>query len=67
MRRIEARVDELGECPTWDERSGRLLRIDIIGRRLLSCGFDGERPEAVSLGEFPGSFARRRNGGLLMA
>jgi L-arabinonolactonase len=67
MRRIEARVDELGECPTWDERSGRLLRIDIIGRRLLSCGFDGERPEAVSLVEFPGSFALRRNGGLLMA
>jgi len=35
MSRIEARADELRECPTWDERSGRLLRIDLIGRRFL--------------------------------
>jgi L-arabinonolactonase len=67
MRRIEARADELGECPTWDERSGRLLHIDVIGRRLLSCGCDGGQPEEVSLAEIPGSFALRRNGGLLMA
>ena len=63
MRRIEARADKLGECPTWDERSGRLLRIDVIGRRLLSCGFDGGQPEAVSLAEIPGSFALRRMAG----
>jgi len=67
MRRIEARTDELGECPTWDERSGRLLRIDVIGRRLLSCGCDGGQPKEVSLAENPGSFALRRDGGLLMA
>lgn len=67
MRRIDSQADELGECPTWDERSGRLLRIDVIGRRLLSCGFDGGQPDAVSLAETPGSFALRRNGGLLMA
>lgn len=67
MRRIETRADQLGECPTWDERSGRLLRIDAIGRRLLSCESDGGQPEVVDLAEIPGSFALRRNGGLLMA
>jgi L-arabinonolactonase len=67
MHRIEARADELGECPTWDELSGRLLHIDVIGRRLLSCEPDGGQAEEVSLAEIPGSFALRRNGGLLMA
>lgn len=67
MRRVEARADELGECPTWDAHSRRLLRIDVTGRRFLSCEFDGGQPEALSLAEIPGSFALRRHGGLLMA
>lgn len=67
MRCVDVRSDELGECPTWDERSGRLLRIDVTGRKLRSCGFEGEDPEEVGLSEYPGSFALRGNGGLLMA
>lgn len=67
MRYVDVRSDELGECPTWDERSQYLLRIDVTCRRLLSCQFDGRQAEAISLAEIPGSFALRRHGELLMA
>lgn len=67
MRRIGTEADALGECPTWDDRSARLLRIDVTGRRLLSCDEDGGEAKAVGLPEIPGSVALRQDSGLLIA
>jgi L-arabinonolactonase len=67
MRRIGCDADELGECPTWDDRSGRLLRIDVTGRRLTSCDPEGAGAETIDLPEIPGSIALREDGGLLVA
>lgn len=67
MRRVSKEADGLGECPTWDERSARLLRIDVTGRKLIACDVDGRESGALALSETPGSFALRRDGGLLLA
>jgi L-arabinonolactonase len=67
MRCIVAEADGLGECPTWDERAGRLLWIDVTGRRLSGCNFDGSELERQALPDIPGSFALRELGGRLTA
>jgi L-arabinonolactonase len=67
MHRISSESDELGECPTWDERSARLLRIDVIGRKFLVCDAGGSESTVVALPGIPGSFAPRRGSGLLVA
>ena len=58
--------DQLGDCPTWDESTQRLVWIDIIGKRMSSCGPDGSALERRPFHEIPGSFALREHGGLLL-
>ena len=67
MRLLVAEPDCLGDCPTWDGTFERLVWIDIIGKRLSSCGPDGSAVTRHTLQETPGSFALRAGGGLLMA
>ena len=67
MRRITDQLDTLGECPTWDDRLGRFRWIDVTGKTLQSCNPDGSDRTAQATADFPGSFALRQNGGLLVA
>jgi len=67
MRRITTEQDNLGECPTWDNRSGRFCWIDVTGKKLQSCNPDGTDRIERTVEDFPGSFALRENGGLLVA
>jgi sugar lactone lactonase YvrE len=58
---------ELGEGPAWDERSSRLLFVDILGHMLHS--FDPERGEVdtLDLGVAVCAVAPRRRGGAVLA
>jgi sugar lactone lactonase YvrE len=60
---VEGR-DLLGECPLWDERSGALWWVDILGPALMK--YDGV-VTAYPLPEAMGSFAFRERGGMLAA
>jgi sugar lactone lactonase YvrE len=57
--------DLLGECPLWDERSGTLWWVDILGPALKKLV--GGSVVAYPLPEPMGSFAFRERGGLLGA
>ncbi|AUW58170.1 calcium-binding protein [Sphingobium sp. SCG-1] len=67
MRRVTPQLDHLGECPTWDERTGTFLWINVTGKKLLSCKPDGSEREELTVEDYPGSFALRENGGRLVA
>ena len=67
MRRVTLEQDQLGECPTWDARSGRFFWIDVTGKKLLSCSPDGTSREELCVDDYPGSFALRETGGRLVA
>jgi sugar lactone lactonase YvrE len=66
VRLVVGEPDQLGDCPTWDESTQRLFWIDIIGKRLSSCGPNGSALERQTLNEIPGSFALRERGGMLL-
>lgn len=66
MRTFVTDTDNLGECPVWDERTGRLHWIDVTGKRISSCASDGSDVVRTSLDDIPGSFALRENGGYLI-
>jgi sugar lactone lactonase YvrE len=62
-----ARAD-LGEGPVWDAATGRLIWVDILGRRVHQ--FSPEDDTDVIVLETPsdvGAVAPRRNGGLVLA
>ena len=67
MRSLSEERDQLGEGPVWDDRTGRLAWIDVVGKRLSSCGPNGVGLEREALAENPGSFAFRQDGGRLVA
>jgi sugar lactone lactonase YvrE len=67
MRIAIPSADQLGECPTWDDASNCLRWIDIVGKRLCSWSSDSLQIKGCALPETPGSFALRRDAGLLMA
>lgn len=56
MRRIGELHTELGECPVWDDRIGRLVLEDIDGRRIHRVDIDTGAVETRSLPARPGSF-----------
>jgi sugar lactone lactonase YvrE len=59
--------DLLGECPLWDERSGLLWWVNILGPS-LKCFDPGKNLTwETPLPESMGSFAFREKGGLLAA
>ncbi len=67
MRCLVEEPDCLGECPTWDDRAGRLVWIDVVGKRMSSCGVDGDGLRRHTLPDTPGSFALRSGTGHVVA
>jgi sugar lactone lactonase YvrE len=64
---IARSADQLGECPLWDDREGRLYWVDgrapALKRVLIATG----AVEVVPLAELVGSIALRSRGGMLAA
>jgi sugar lactone lactonase YvrE len=56
-----------GEAPVWDSRSEALYWVDCQAKQLLCLEPDTGRLQSRSLPHFPGSYAVRASGGLLMA
>lgn len=61
---LDARAN-LGEGPAWDEKSGTLYWVDILGKRIHAWK-DG-RDDILQLDEAIGCVAPRREGGLVAA
>jgi hypothetical protein len=57
----------LGEGPTWDQRTERLIWVDIIGGSILFYDPATGEDRAVAVGQPVGSVAPRRSGGLVAA
>ena len=58
---------DLGECPVWNDRDGRLEWIDVTGKALLSSDAAGADFETQALDAFVGGFALREEGGRIIA
>lgn len=67
MQSLTETRDQLGEGPVWDDRSGRVIWIDVVGKGLSSCRPDGTGLEREALAETPGSVVLREGGGRLAA
>jgi len=61
---FDARVCQLGEGPFYDERTGRVVWVDILGRRVLWR--EGERDGELRVGAHVGAAVPRRDGGLVL-
>jgi sugar lactone lactonase YvrE len=57
----------LGEAPVWDAQSQRLYWVDCDQKKLFRLDPATDAIETFALPHHPGSFAFRRNGGMLMA
>ncbi len=57
----------LTEGPIWDDRTGRLLWVDIYPGSLRSCDASGGDRWSTSTGQPLGSFAPREGGGYVLA
>ena len=60
-------ADRLGECPLWDEQGRELWWVDILGPALKRLDLARGTVRALALPEPIGSFALRRNGGVVAA
>ena len=67
MRRFSAPPDRLGENPLWNDRTGRLEWIDVLGETQSSCLADGSDLQREALPGEPGGFAYRTQGGRLIS
>jgi sugar lactone lactonase YvrE len=67
MQAFPAPCAELGEAPVWDAEKGALLSVDVLGRRMFRHDAAGRLIGNWALPRLPGSFALRRDGGMLMA
>jgi sugar lactone lactonase YvrE len=63
---LDARA-ELGEGPVWDERSGRLVWVDIMRGRVHSFAPGDGSLGTVEVGQPVGAAVPRRGGGLVLA
>ncbi|MFD1696570.1 SMP-30/gluconolactonase/LRE family protein [Roseibium aestuarii] len=57
----------LGECPTWDERTNRLLWTDIQGRTIQSMDWTTRQIDTYSFDNEVGSFGLTDDGRLVVA
>lgn len=57
----------LGEGAIWDPSLGRLLWIDIVGRRLFCLDPERRENRAFDVGEMVGTVVPRTRGGVLLA
>jgi sugar lactone lactonase YvrE len=60
-------MDQLGECPLWDERTGRVYWVDSRGPSIRRLAPGTGTVEVFPLPEVVGSIAFRERGGLLAA
>ena len=58
---------ELGEGPTWDERSGRLVWVDILGSKVHLFDPSSGRDQVFDVGQHVGAAVPRVAGGLVLA
>ncbi|MEV4944885.1 SMP-30/gluconolactonase/LRE family protein [Streptomyces sp. NPDC053755] len=56
---------ELGEGPTWDPAGGRLIWVDILGRRLHAYEPDGGHVSVTAVEQHIGAAKPRTRGGLV--
>jgi sugar lactone lactonase YvrE len=63
---LDARA-ELGEGPVWDERSGRLVWVDIMRGRVHSFAPGDGSLGTLEVGQPVGAAVPRRGGGLVLA
>jgi sugar lactone lactonase YvrE len=63
---LDARAD-LGEAPTWDADSGRLVWVDITGGRVHGFNPDTGRDEVLDVGRPLGAAVPTRSGRLALA
>ena len=57
----------LGEAPMWEPVSGRLYWVDCDQKKMFRLNPKTHEIETFTLPHHPGSYAFRRNGGMLMA
>ena len=62
-----ADAGELAECPRWDDRTGRLLWVDIYAGTLNSVDASGADRRSQTAGLALGSFAPREGEGYVLA
>ena len=58
---------ELGEAPTWDERTQRLYFVDINGKKIYSSGEDGSDLFHIDTPETVGTIALTTDDNILLA
>lgn len=58
---------ELGEGPVWDARSGRLVWVDILGRKLHQTDIVTGGTDTIELSQHLGAVVPRAGGGFLAA
>jgi sugar lactone lactonase YvrE len=63
---LDARA-ELGEGPVWDEETAELVWVDIMAGRVNRVRPADGRISSLEVGQPVGSFALRRQGGLVLA
>jgi sugar lactone lactonase YvrE len=63
---LEARA-QVGEGPVWDERTGRLVWVDIMGKSVHLYDPASGQDRAVDVGQPVGAAALREGGGLVLA
>src|SRR5205809_290157 len=58
---------QVGEGPVWDERSGTLVWVDIMGNAVHIYDAASGRDRSVDVGQPVGAAALRERGGLVLA
>src|SRR5262245_7350051 len=63
---FDERVSELAEAPWYDDRTGRVVWVDIIGRRMLWRDMASGETGQTSTSDEVSAAVPRANGGLVM-
>lgn len=58
---------DLGEAPTWDERTQRLWFVDINNKKIYSCTEDGKDLVSIDTPETVGTIALTTDKNVLLA
>ena len=68
LRHYPEPIAVLGEAPVWDPEAGRIWWVDCDQKKLFRRDpASGADTDTIALPHYPGSYAFRRNGGLIMA
>lgn len=57
----------LGEGPIWDERSGKLYWVNILGKSIQSFDPRSGNTKVYELDQYPGTLALKEDGGFVLA